>query len=139
MRKFVLGFLFDYNARHVVLLEKKRPDWQAEHLNGVGGKVELTDPSILATMIREGFEETGVTPTWHHFGDLRGAGRVVHLFCAYDDTAFSGARSTTDELVTRAKLPLRNPELVRNVAWLVPLAIEYRNGGLFYDISDSSG
>ena len=34
---YACGFLFSDDRRHVVLIRKRRPAWQAGKLNGVGG------------------------------------------------------------------------------------------------------
>jgi len=40
MTKYVLGFTFDLDRERVVLIEKKKPDFQFLKWNGVGGKIE---------------------------------------------------------------------------------------------------
>jgi len=40
MIEYVAGFAFDETYERVVLIEKKKPIWQFEKLNGVGGKME---------------------------------------------------------------------------------------------------
>lgn len=51
-RQYVLGFLFNENLTKVVLVRKKRPEWQCGLLNGVGGKIEDGEPPLDA-MVRE--------------------------------------------------------------------------------------
>jgi 8-oxo-dGTP pyrophosphatase MutT (NUDIX family) len=59
VQEYVLGFLFSPNKKKVVLIEKKRPAWQAGLYNGVGGHVEARDPTPSHAMYREFYEETG--------------------------------------------------------------------------------
>lgn len=60
--RYVLGFAFSKSMRSVVLIEKKKPEWQAGLLNGIGGKLEEGE-SAAAAMVREFKEETGVWTT----------------------------------------------------------------------------
>jgi 8-oxo-dGTP pyrophosphatase MutT (NUDIX family) len=52
---YCLGYAFFSN--YVVLIEKNRPDWQKNKLNGIGGKVEEGETGQDA-MTREWVEET---------------------------------------------------------------------------------
>ena len=54
---FVLGFCFSSDSR-VVLIRKKKGDWQEGMLNGIGGRVEPGE-EIVEAMAREFREETG--------------------------------------------------------------------------------
>ncbi len=58
MRCGLRRFLFSEDRRRVVLINKKRPEWQAGLQNGIGGKV-LEGEIYLQAMIREFKEETG--------------------------------------------------------------------------------
>jgi 8-oxo-dGTP diphosphatase len=56
MNYYVAGFLFDSKRENVVLIRKNKPEWQADKLNGVGGKIE--DGEVpAAAMFREFTEE----------------------------------------------------------------------------------
>ena len=59
VKRYVVGFLLNYDRTQVVLIRKNRPAWQAGHLNGVGGKIEMGETPIEA-MTREFEEETGL-------------------------------------------------------------------------------
>jgi 8-oxo-dGTP pyrophosphatase MutT (NUDIX family) len=70
--------LNDCNDR-VLLIEKKRPTWQAGRLNLVGGKVEPNE-TILAAAQREFLEETGCTIDHiKEVGKISGRDFVVHF------------------------------------------------------------
>lgn len=56
---YCLGFITDEEGSHVLLMEKRRPSWQAGQFNGVRGKVEGQETAHDA-MIRECQEETGL-------------------------------------------------------------------------------
>lgn len=72
MKKYVLGFAFSRNKGTVVLIEKRRPEWQRGFFNGVGGKIENYETAFDA-MVREFKEETSVdtlTTDWSHFATM---------------------------------------------------------------------
>lgn len=54
-----LVFVFSWDLKKVYLLRKKRPKWQEDFLNGVGGKVEKGE-SFSACAIRETKEEINI-------------------------------------------------------------------------------
>jgi 8-oxo-dGTP pyrophosphatase MutT (NUDIX family) len=56
--EYVVGFVFDPDESHLLLIWKNRPAWQAGKLNGPGGKRENGE-TPLAAMEREFGEETG--------------------------------------------------------------------------------
>lgn len=87
MKRFVCGFFFNKTKTEVLLIEKKRPDWQRGLLNGVGGHIETKDEDtsisgVISTlryetpreaMVREFQEETGIKTThanWEEFAVL---------------------------------------------------------------------
>lgn len=59
MRIATLGYLYDLTNNQILLGEKKYGAAQGK-LNGFGGKLEPTDPSIKHGFIREFREETGL-------------------------------------------------------------------------------
>jgi 8-oxo-dGTP diphosphatase len=70
-QQYVVGFAFNELER-VLLVEKKRPDWQKGLLNGIGGKIEPGETPAEA-MDRECHEETGLRLKWTEVGLMRGA------------------------------------------------------------------
>jgi 8-oxo-dGTP pyrophosphatase MutT (NUDIX family) len=54
------------HAYNILLIRKKRPDWQAGYLNGVGGKIEFGE-SVREAMSREFYEETGISIEKHNW------------------------------------------------------------------------
>jgi 8-oxo-dGTP diphosphatase len=78
MKKMVVGFPLDYSL--VYLIKKKRPDWQAGKLNGIGGHVEEGENAKEA-MIRECYEETGTKITdWRHVCVMKGDDWYLDVF-----------------------------------------------------------
>lgn len=102
---YVLGFMFDWNAEHVVLIQKTKPKWQEGLLNGVGGKIEEGETPYEA-MVREFEEETGVKETfWLNVGLMENTSSTdesndwqIHLFRAIVDPAILfDCKTTTEE------------------------------------------
>ncbi len=131
---YVCGFLFNAGRTRVVLIEKRRPAWQAGLLNGVGGKIEPGETAVEA-MRREFNEEAGIdVKTWTRFCDLwvpRPTGddnhAIVHFFVAFappHPDVEPAVQSHTDELVRWYEVPdVAEHRRVENLEWLLPLAL----------------
>ncbi len=99
---YSLGFLTDPTGTLVLLMEKRRPSWQAGRLNGIGGHVEEGE-NALEAMCRECEEETGLVVTeWSPLGTIAFEGGQVQVFHGQADLSL--ARTTTDEPVRTVKL-----------------------------------
>lgn len=96
---YVVGFAFDaYDA--VALIHKQKPAWQKDRWNGVGGKVEDSDPTIQFAMSREFHEETGqgiVAESWRHVGRILEPDCTVQIFTTR--VPLLRVRTTTNEIV----------------------------------------
>jgi 8-oxo-dGTP diphosphatase len=125
MIECVTGFLFNTARNRVVLIQKRRPDWQAGKYNGVGGKTEPNE-TVAASMNREFHEETGVIITsWERFLSISHLthGSYVHFFRAFNDVAMSLVESKTDEKVEIQEV--QNLKLtIPNLRWIIPLALD---------------
>ncbi len=125
---YVVGFAFNEDKSLVLLIQKKRPEWQAGRLNGVGGKCEEGERRPRDTMAREFLEETGIKTepeTWTQFAELlcpMDRTRVVFFLTVLADTVFDSASQTTDEMIVRASASVLHDEVLPNLRWLVPLA-----------------
>lgn len=135
MKQKVCGFLFGTDFRRVVLIRKQQPEWQAGKLNGIGGGVHEGEDPIQA-MRREFTEEAGMSVAgWISYCDLRvGDDLSVHFFVAYaSDRLLDLVTSKTDEKVrvwhTNSVL-LRN-DLVSDLRWLIPMAIDFYEHDVF--------
>ncbi|WP_152633286.1 NUDIX domain-containing protein [Aliarcobacter butzleri] len=96
--KYVVGLVFDETER-VMLIEKKRPDWQKGLLNGVGGEIRINESPIDA-MIRECKEESGLyIDKWHLYDTVTfDNGVELHYFCCLVKSDFlDTAQTLTDE------------------------------------------
>jgi 8-oxo-dGTP diphosphatase len=138
MTQYVLGFAFNPKKTHVLLILKKRPDWQAGLLNGIGGKIESFDTNPLSAMIREFKEETGLVTTdnqWKQFATMGNDYFSVSCFWAIADY-LDLAESITDETVHYlpiAHLTQNNfKDCVSNLSWLINMALDLNIKDNFY-------
>lgn len=124
--RYVAGFLFTEDRKHVALVRKRRPRWQAQKLNGIGGHVEAGE-SFEAAMVREFQEETGLTITnWEPtvvMSDLQDRFEL-RFFRAFSDEA-RNVQSMTDEIVGLYPVDdLPNLQVIPNLLWLIPLHLD---------------
>lgn len=139
---YVVGFAFNKKADHVVLVHKNRPEWQAGHLNGVGGKVKLDiDVTYADAMAREFLEETGmytVGSEWEHFAtmhfgqDKLGGEAMVFCFRMFTNDIFFKVTTQESEKIEIFELPgaetwkgckpLGKQKLVKHLAVTLPMA-----------------
>jgi len=126
VKKYVTGFLFSEDASHVVLIKKINPLWQLGLFNGIGGKVEANESSVDA-MVREFFEETGVVTCqldWICYAKVyRAQYYDVDMYFAHSELAFS-AKTVEQEQVHIIKLSELPSNIVPNLHWLIPLALD---------------
>ena len=124
MIEYVVGFCFNKQRSHVVLMRKKRPEWQKGHLNGVGGKIEDNESPIDA-MCREFEEETGVesyTKDWNLCFELVGYDFKLFVFKTVDDKMFEEVKTTTDEEIIRNSVDgLCDRKIMYNLHWMIPM------------------
>lgn len=104
---YVAGFVFNYNRDKVLLIQKKKPVFQYNKLNGIGGRIEKGE-SPYDAMVREFKEEAGVElKNWQEGCVLIGYNWCVFFFYivlphSLDRLEF---RSMTSELVRIVPYP----------------------------------
>ncbi len=119
---YVVGFAFD-GGGNVALVRKARPDWQKGRLNGIGGHIEVLEPSHAA-MVREFEEETGVTiPEWDLYATLQGKDWECYFFRAFE-VDFTFLKTTTDEEILVCPVNPLPEDVLPNLQWLIPLALD---------------
>lgn len=101
MTEYVCGFMFDHDLEKVVLINKKRPEWQAGLWNGVGGHIEANEPPRNA-MAREFYEETGLPTSpesWVLIGVMETPAARVYFYATCNSNWYEVV-DMTDETVT---------------------------------------
>ena len=140
---YVLGFVFDLYAKKVLLMKKKKPEWQKDFFNGVGGKVE-SDEDMYIAMARECQEETSVEThflDWRHFCTMKGLNCPdgdwnVYCLSLHLTSPDMKVNFTTneDELVLwfdLTDIQVMLPRLLGNIPWLIGMALDHRVNGNF--------
>lgn len=99
MKHYCLGFVFDADQSHVLLLKKRSTDrFNANRWNGVGGHIEAGERPEEA-MSRECAEEVGLAISDANWVDIGGWGDDetfrIELFAALG--ALEAAKQLTDE------------------------------------------
>jgi 8-oxo-dGTP diphosphatase len=142
MIKYVTGFMFDHALERVALIRKTKPAWQAGKLNGIGGKIDPGETPEEA-MHREFFEETECSAlTWRHFLNMTGArdGFSVDFFFTIGDV--KALKSPEEEKVEIVEVqhihPLRS-DMIENLPWLIPLALDCLTDGRPHFVSVQYG
>ena len=124
MTLYTLGFIFDPTMGRVVLIEKQRPMWQKGKLNGIGGKIEKDERSIMC-IVRETREESGIETSeseWMHVAVLSGPDWHMDVFTTVQDATRAIPRTLTDEVVGWYEIAALPEAVLPNVSWLIHLA-----------------
>ena len=122
MQEYACGFLFSTDRHRLLLIRKRRPVWQAGHLNGVGGKLEHGETPIDA-MKREFREEASLDiADWQPCLTLTGPDWRGHFFRAFGD--IDSARALTDEPLEVHLAMQLPPDVIPNLKWMVPLLLD---------------
>ncbi|QTL40733.1 NUDIX domain-containing protein [Xenorhabdus budapestensis] len=126
MIHYVTGFMFSKDKKHVALISKLQPSWQAGKLNGIGGKVE-TGETPQQAMAREFAEEAGIETNpdeWKLFTILtRPDVYQVNFLYTHDDRIYS-AKSIEKEVVDIYETDALPGSVIYNLRWLIPLALD---------------
>lgn len=123
---YVVGFLFDRPTERVVLIKKRRPQWQEGKLNGLGGHRRIGETPIEAVR-REFAEQTGLfIDKWYKFLLLNGEDYEVHFFKAFcKQQEILYARTATDEEIHLVELCSLDYELcILNLRYIIPMALD---------------
>jgi len=125
MKNYVLGFLFNKSQKTVLLIEKKRPKWQAGRWNGIGGKIEETDTTPLEAMKREAWEEIGHDVDWTHVLTVELFHLSVFVYKAIDIPEHEAIffEQKEDELLKVWPIDALPDEVISDVKWMIPICL----------------
>lgn len=122
------------NKGRILLIEKRKPEWQAGMFNLPGGKVEPGE-SPLAAASRELMEEAGLLDVGCYLmGQLSGPNYIVHVaYCIVPVN--SAAQQMEEEIIHTVHVPeaLAHPKLIPNLKVVIPLCAAGVKG---WDIQD---
>jgi 8-oxo-dGTP diphosphatase len=122
-REYVLALLYTADAKQVVLMRRTRPAWQAGRVNGLGGAIVMGELPAEAAR-REVREECGVDVVeWAEVLVWADAEYRMHVMRAVSDLA-RGARTVEDQEVFLADVDALPENVIDNLRWLVPLALD---------------
>jgi 8-oxo-dGTP diphosphatase len=104
-------------------MRKSRPAWQAGKINALGGKIQPGESPPEAAR-REVREEAGVdVEPWEEFLVWDDHVYRMHALRAFHAAA-GRARTAEDQEVFLASARELPPDVIENLRWLVPLALE---------------
>mgnify|MGYP001606962387 CR=1 FL=1 len=122
-RAFVLALLFTKDRQRVALMRRTRPAWQAGRVNALGGKV-LEGETAAEAACREVREEAGVdVEEWREVLVWEDREYRMHVLRAVSDRA-AMVRTMEDQEVFLADVAALPNEVIGNLKWLVPLALD---------------
>ena len=137
MTKYVVGFLIDTNF-NVVLIRKNKPRFQADKLNGPGGKIEEGETPAEA-MKREFAEEAGVIfEGWKLFTKMtddsmdQNDNYELYVFKGFvEDVREIAVKSMTEELIEIHNIKqLFDEQILPSAMWLITMALDNGTNGL---------
>lgn len=126
MTEYVVGIIFSEDLQSVLLMLKNRPVWQAGRFNFPGGKVEGEETGYEA-IVREVAEECTtqiVSDRWKHIADIKREGIEIYFYATVLTSEDITPEASTDEPLEWVSVTELPKNLVYNVSWLVPYALE---------------
>lgn len=131
MKFYVMGFIFNKAKNEVLLIEKKKPKWQAGHWNGVGGKMEVVgkeiahiDASPLAAIRREVKEETDcIGYDWIHCLTFVCPGGVVYVYKTVSQYGEIVFKQIEDEQLKVWPVNALPENVMANLKWIIPICL----------------
>ncbi len=134
--KMVVGFMFNEKETEVLLIEKKKPAWQLNKFNGIGGKREAGEDSYKA-MQREFKEEAGIADTkWTYVITMGGSDWEVDVWGSKSDEIFNAVSMEQEKVQMIPLSMLDDFELVDNLYWLIEMCRNKLNGGMDYTVAN---
>ena len=104
-------------------MRRTRPAWQAGRVNALGGRLQPGESAVAAAR-REGREECGVdVAEWREVLVWEDAEYVMHVMRGVSELALE-ARTIEDQEVFLADVRALPDNVIDNLRWLVPLALD---------------
>lgn len=123
MKLYVLGFFFDELVKDLLVIRKKRPEWQSGMLNGLGGKIESGECPEEA-MTREFKEECGVEfRDWIYFGEIFGK-QLEYKVYLFAGRGSIDPRTTTSEEIKWVSCSEARSDFLSNLKIIIPAAMD---------------
>lgn len=119
-KKYVLGFVFNPEGSHVLLIQKRTPSWMHNCWNGIGGKIEPNEKPLDA-MHREAIEEAGLSLAWIPVGFLHGDEFEISVFSTNTPRLLDATTRTSEPVAIHPIDGLSLLPTIRNVPALVSL------------------
>lgn len=147
MIRYVVGFIFSWDMKNVILIKKQHPDWQKGRLNGIGGSIQPGETPTEA-MIRECKEETGLIlkTGWQEFLLCEDKDRQIMLYC-FRNIVFGDylkqAKTMTDEAISivdaETASNLSPQSMIGNLRVLLRMAMDknFVTGKMFVELDRS--
>lgn len=128
MKRYVLGFAFSPTLEKVVLIQKRKPEFQHGKFNGVGGKIEEGETPAEA-MKREFEEETTVNcgeARWTQYVTMDAPDWICFcFFTILSQVEFDKAITATTEFIVKSSVGELPTGCMRNLHWLIPMALNW--------------
>jgi 8-oxo-dGTP diphosphatase len=132
MERYTIGIYFDSYLKKVVLILKNRPAWQAGNYNFPGGHAEFSEFGIDC-IVREFKEECGINinlDDWKYIGNIHNKKIYeVDIFTAIQDIEHGEIKTMEDEEVGWFEINNLPKNIVSNVSFLIPFALNYWRQG----------
>ncbi len=134
---YTLGFIFNSSLNQVLLVHKLRPDWQNGKVNGIGGKIEEGEES-LACIVSEVQEESGLIigpDQWVFFGVTTLPDAHVDVYTTIYKGDASDIENVNDEKIEWCDINKLPSNIITNLSWLVPMALDKIKNNAFKEFS----
>jgi len=137
MKKYTIGIIFNETCSKVLLILKNRPDWQKGLYNFPGGHIEKRE--IAEECVgREIQEECGLNilyGQWEHIGTiLNKENYKVEIFTTKYNPKYNGkVKTMEDQEVSWFPIDSLPKNLITNLTWLIPFAINFWQIGVHPD------
>lgn len=127
----VCGLVFSRDMGMVVLVEKKRPEWMAGMLNGVGGATKEGELRARTTMARKCLDETGLDvplDDWQMLAEFVSPASKMRIVFFYTLADLPMEKPKNDEQIFFIPVGDTLPDnIVPDLSWLIPMAVARQN------------